>query len=160
MGKEANVMKAEKLLEEIQEIVQPILVAQGFELVDLEYQREGRGWVLRLYIDREGGIHLDDCADVSRDLGAVLDVHDIIPHSYSLEVSSPGLTRPLKKIEDFGKYQNRRVEVRTFAPIAGQRNFKGFLRGMEGEKVRLEIEGQIQEIPFGAIAKANLEIEL
>ena len=153
-------MKADRLLAEIQEVVQPILVSQGFELVDLEYQREGKGWVLRLYIDREGGIHLDDCADVSRDLGAVLDVHDIIPHSYRLEVSSPGLTRPLKKLEDFEKYQNRRVKVRTFEPIAGQRNFVGILRGMEGDKVRLEFEGQILEIPFGAIAKANLEIEL
>lgn len=147
-------------MEEIREIIMPILISQGFELVDLEYQRESRGWVLRLFIDQDGGIHLDDCSEVSRELSAVLDVQDVIPHSYTLEVSSPGLTRPMKKREDFEKYQNRLVKIRTFQPIAGQRNFKGILRGIEGETVKVETADRVQEIPFRFIAKANLEIEI
>ncbi len=153
-------MKTEKLLEEIKEIIIPVLVSQGFELVDLEYQREGQGWVLRLFIDREGGVHLDDCSEVSRELSAVLDVRDVIAHSYTLEVSSPGLTRPIKKREDFEKYQNRLVKIRTFQPIDGQRNFKGILRGIEGEKVKVAVADRIREIPLPSIAKANLEIEI
>lgn len=153
-------MKTENLLEEIKEIVTPVLLSQGFELVDLEYQRERQGWVLRLFIDREGGVYLDDCSEVSRELSAVLDVRDVISHSYTLEVSSPGLTRPIKKREDFEKYQNRLVKIRTFQPIHGQRNFKGILRGIEGETVKVAIADRILEIPLPSIAKANLEIEI
>jgi len=152
-------VKPEKILEEIQKIAEPIIASKGFELVDLEYQREAGGWVLRVYIDRQGGIALDDCAEVSGELGAVLDIQDLIPHSYSLEVSSPGLTRRLKKIEDFQKYRDRLVKIRTFEPIHGQKNFKGVLRGTEEQMVRIESEGRIHEIPVRAIAKANLEIE-
>jgi ribosome maturation factor RimP len=128
-------------------------------LVDLEYQREAQGWVLRFYIDRDGGVTVEDCAGVSGELGAVLEVRDLIANPYVLEVSSPGLTRPLKKPEDFKKFQNRLVKIKTFEPIDGRRNFKGILLGLEGEKVRLEMEGQLYEIRLEGITKANLEIE-
>ena len=128
------------------------------ELVDLEYQREAQGWVLRFYIDREGGVTVEDCAEVSGELGAILDVRDLIANAYVLEVSSPGLTRPLKKLEDFNKYRNRLVKVKTFEPIEGRRNFKGVLLGLENERVRLEMEGRPYEIPFRSIAKASLEM--
>ena len=128
------------------------------ELVDLEYQREAQGWVLRFYIDREGGVTVEDCAEVSGELGAILDVRDLIANAYVLEVSSPGLTRPLKKPEDFNKYRNRLVKVKTFEPIEGRRNFKGVLLGLENERVRLEMEGRPYEIPFRSIAKASLEM--
>ena len=152
-------MKFGQLLEEIRQVTEPVLQSEGLELVDLEYQREAQGWVLRFYIDREGGVTVEDCAEVSGELGAVLEVRDLIANPYVLEVSSPGLTRPLKKPEDFKKFQNRLVKIKTFEPIDGRRNFKGILLGLEGEKVRLEMEGQLYEIRLEGITKANLEIE-
>lgn len=146
-------------MEEVRQVVEPILESQGMELVDLEYRRESQGWVLRLYIDREGGISVNDCAEASGEVGAVLEVRDLIPNPYVLEISSPGLSRPLKKREHFEKYRNRLVKIRTFEPVEGRRNFKGTLLGLEGESVRLEVEGEIYEIPFQNIAKANLEVE-
>ena len=152
-------MKFEKLLEEVRQVVEPILQSQGFELVDLEYQREPQGWVLRIYLDREGGVTLDDCAEVSGEIGAILEVKELIPNPYVLEVSSPGLTRPLKKPEDFNKYRNRLVKIKLFEPLEGRKNFKGTLLSLEGEKVCMEIEGRVYELPLQGIAKANLEIE-
>ena len=140
-------------------VVEPILQSQGFELVDLEYQRESRGWVLRIYLDREGGITLDDCTGVSHEVGAVLEVKDVIPNAYVLEVSSPGLTRPLKKPEDYNRFRNQLVKIKLFQPLDGRRNFKGILLGLEGETVRVEADGQVFEIPLQSIAKANLEID-
>ena len=152
-------MKFDKLLEEVQQVVEPILRSQGFELVDVEYRREPQGWVLRIYLDREGGVTLDDCAEVSGEIGAVLEIKDLVSNPYVLEVSSPGLTRPLKKPEDFNKFSNRLVKIKLFEPLEGQKNFKGTLLGLDGEKVRLEIEGRVYELPLQRIAKANLEIE-
>lgn len=152
-------MKFEKLLEEVRQVIEPLLQSQGFELVDLEYQRWPQGWVLRIYLDREGGITLDDCAEVSGEIGAVLEVKDVIPNPYVLEVSSPGLTRPLRKPEDFNKFSNRLVKIKLYEPVEGRKNFRGNLLGLEGEKVRLEIEGRVYELPLQGIAKANLEIE-
>jgi len=153
-------VKIDHLLQEVRQVVEPILQSQGRELVDLEYQRESQGWVLRIYIDREGGVTVEDCAEVNREVGTNLEVRDLIANPYVLEVSSPGLTRPLKKAEDFIKYQTRLVKVKTFKPIEGRRNFKGTLLGLEGERVRLMVEGRIFEIPLQGIIKANLEIEL
>jgi ribosome maturation factor RimP len=152
-------LKSETLLQEVREVIEPILQSQGFELVDLEYQRESRGWVLRIYLDREGGITLDDCTGVSHEVGAVLEVKDVIPNAYVLEVSSPGLTRPLKKPEDFNRFQNRLVKIKLYKPLDGRRNFKGTLLGLEVETVRVEADGQVFEIPLQSIAKANLEID-
>ena len=152
-------MKFEKLLQEVREVVEPILKSQGYELVDLEYQRESRGWVLRIYLDREGGITLDDCTGVSHEVGAVLEVKDVIPNAYVLEVSSPGLTRPLKKPEDFNRFRNQLVKIKLYQPLDGRRHFKGSLLGLEGETVRVEADGQVFEIPLRSIAKANLEID-
>jgi ribosome maturation factor RimP len=152
-------VKFDGLLQEVRQLISPILQSGGLELVDLEYQRESQGWVLRVYIDREAGVTLEDCSEVSGELGAVLEVQDLIPNPYTLEVSSPGLTRPLKKLKDYDKYRNRLVKIRTHEPIEGRKNFKGILQGLEGEKVYLQMEGKILGIPFQGIAKANLEIE-
>ena len=152
-------MKFEKLLEEVRQQIDPLLRSQGFDLVDLEYQRGPQGWVLRIYIDREGGITLDECAEVSGEIGTLLEVKDVIPNPYVLEVSSPGLTRPLKKPEDFNKFSHRLVKIKLYEPLDGRKNFKGTLLGLEGEKVRLEAEGRVYELPLQGIAKANLEIE-
>ncbi len=152
-------MKFEKLLQEVRQVVEPILESQGLELVDLEYQRESHGWVLRIYLDREGGVSLDDCAGISHEVGAVLEVKDLIPSAYILEVSSPGLTRPLKKPEDFNKFRNQMVKIKLYEPLDGRRNFKGTLLGLEGDRVRVEVEQQVYELPLQRIAKANLEID-
>jgi ribosome maturation factor RimP len=152
-------VKFDKLLEEVREVVEPILESEGYELVDLEYRLETHGWVLRFYLDREGGVTVEECAAVSGEVGAVLEVKDIIPNPYVLEISSPGLTRPLKNLKDFDKYRNRLVKIKLYEPLEGRKNFKGTLLGLEGEKVRLEIEGRVYDLPFRGIAKANLEIE-
>jgi ribosome maturation factor RimP len=152
-------LKFENLLQEVRQVVEPILESQGFELVDLEYQRESQGWVLRIYLDREGGVSLEDCAGISHEVGAVLEVKDLIPSSYILEVSSPGLTRPLKKPEDFNKFRNQMVKIKLYEPFDGRKNFKGTLLGLEGDRVRVEVEQQVYELPLQRIAKANLEID-
>ena len=152
-------MKFDKLSQEVRQVVEPILESQGFELVDLEYQRESQGWVLRIYLDRQGGVSLDDCAGISHEVGAVLEVKDLIPSSYTLEVSSPGLTRPLKKPEDFNKFRNQMVKIKLYEPLDGRKNFKGTLLGLEGDRVRVEVEQQVYELPLQQIAKANLEID-
>ena len=145
--------------------VEPIAASLGLEVVEIEYRREGRDMVLRLYLDREGGVTLDDCAQVSRELSAVLDVEDFIPGHYSLEVSSPGLNRPLKKEADYHRYRGKLVKVRTFELLADdagnkRKTFLGELLGLEDGVVRLRLsEGQAAAIPLEKIAKANLEFE-
>jgi len=144
----------------------PILSSLGLELVDIEYKREGRAMVLRLFIDREGGITLDDCATVSRELAEILEVEDFISAQYTLEVSSPGLNRPLKKAADYERYRGRLIRIKTFELLpddAGnpRKTFLGDLLGLDGGIVRVKLtEGQTAGIPLEKIAKANLEFEL
>jgi ribosome maturation factor RimP len=153
MDRWAVVQKAEAILE-------PLLKAEGLSLVDIAYQWE-RGWVLRVLIDRRNGVSLDDCARVSREFGQLLDVEDIIPHAYRLEVSSPGLDRPLKNEADFVHYTGRRVRIKTKDPVSGRRNFKGDLLGCAEGKVMVKVEGgEVFTIPVSSILKANLELEL
>lgn len=152
-------MKFEPVIQEVYKTIEPILQSQGLELIDVEYKREAQGWVLRIYLDREGGITVEDCAEASRELGAILEVRDLIPNRYVLEVSSPGLTRSLKKPGDFNKYQNRSVKIKLFLPLEGRRNFKGKLLGLKEDKVCVESERRIYEIPMQNIAKANLELD-
>jgi ribosome maturation factor RimP len=142
-------------------ILGPLLKTEGFSLVDVEYKWERGGWVLRVFIDKEGGVTLDDCARVSWEFGQLLDVEDVIPTSYRLEVSSPGLDRPLKKEEDFVKYSGRRVRIKTKDQVSGRRNFKGDLLGCAEGKVMVQVEGsEVFAIPFSSILKANLEVAL
>jgi ribosome maturation factor RimP len=144
----------------------PILASLGLELVDIEYKREGRAMMLRLFIDREGGITLDDCATVSRELAEILDVEDFISVDYTLEVSSPGLNRPLKKAADYERYRGRMIRIKTFELCpddAGnpRKTFLGELLELDGGIVRVKLtEGQPAGIPLLKIAKANLEFDL
>jgi len=146
-------------------LVQPILDSMQLELVELEFVRVGRDAVLRLFIDKDGGITLDDCAEVSRELSAILDVEDIISVNYTLEVSSPGLDRPLKKTQDYERYAGRLVKIRTYEPFlddAGnkRKTFLGTLEGLVDGSVRITLtEGQSASIPLERVAKANLEFE-
>jgi len=150
----------------VEDVARPLTESLGLELVEIEYKREGRQMVLRLYIDRQGGVTLDDCAGLSRELSAILDVEDIVPGRYTLEVSSPGLNRPLKSRADYERHRGRLVKIRTFEPMADdagnlRKTFLGELLGLDGDLVRLKLrEGQTASIPLGSVAKANLEFEI
>jgi ribosome maturation factor RimP len=154
------------VMQRVEGLVRPLTDSLGYELVELEYKREGRHMVLRLYIDKEGGITLDDCAAVSREVSAVLDVEDIVPDRYTLEVSSPGLNRPLKSRADFARHTGRLVKIKTLELVADdagnrRKTFLGELLGLEGDLIRLKLrEGQTAAIPLEDVAKANLEFEM
>jgi ribosome maturation factor RimP len=148
-----------EILDRARVVAEPILSNEGIELVEIEYRRESKGWVLRLYIDREGGVTVDDCTRISQEVGRSLDVEDFISAPYRLEVSSPGLTRPLKKEKDFMKYRNHMIKVKTFYPIENRRQFKGKLLGVSEHCIEMEIDREIFQIPLSNVAKANLEID-
>jgi ribosome maturation factor RimP len=149
----------------VTELAEPFTAALGLELADVEYKQEGGRMVLRLFIDRDGGVTLDDCTAVSRELAEILDVEDFIHGRYNLEVSSPGLNRPLKKPSDYERFTGRLVKIRTFELLADdegsmRKTFVGELLGLMGGVVRLKLsEGQTAGIPLEKVAKANLEFE-
>lgn len=140
-------------------LVAPLTEAEGFEIVDIELKREGgrSGRVLRLYLDREGGPTMDDLSRVSRELSDLLDVHDVVEGSYTLEVSSPGINRPLRRPEHFARFLGKRVRVRTREAIHGRRTFLGQLLEVSQDKIFLDQDGQRCEIPFALIEKSNYE---
>ncbi len=152
------------------------LQAVGYELVDLEHVRDERGWVLRIFIDHpqqstpqdpsdsaptppKSNITLEDCTAASRHLGTVLDVEDVISDQYRLEVSSPGVPRPIRKERDFKRFIGHTVRVQTNEPLSGRKNFKGALRSCEEGTIGVEIDCHVHQIPLASIRKANLEIE-
>ena len=143
----------------VEEIADSLLKDEGLELVDLEYRREGRRWVLRLFIDKEGGVTIEDCAAVSRDLGDILDAKDAVPEAYVLEVSSPGLNRRVRKKEDFSRFTGRKVEVRLTVPQDGRRKIVGNILGVEGEAVVVAAPESTYSIAFEDIARATLVYE-
>jgi ribosome maturation factor RimP len=157
----SGVVAYEEIREEIVKIAEPLLRGEDLELVDVEYRMESGHWVVRVFIDKEGGVTLDDCAKVSRELGNLLDIKDIIFHGYNLEVSSPGLNRPLVKERDFIKHKGKRVKIKVGERIGDRRNFTGVLEGMDGDKVVLKGEqGKEWRIPLTNIDKARLVIDL
>lgn len=152
-------MTEREVVDRVRAIVDPIVLNEGMELVEIEYRREPSGWVLRLILDKEGGVTLDDCTRVSQEAGRSLDVEDVIQTPYSLEVSSPGLTRLLKTEKDFVKYRGRLIKLRTVDPVQDRRQFKGRLLGVSEKGVEVEVEGRTFHIPLSNVAKANLEID-
>ena len=147
------------------ELTTPLAVSLGLELVDVEYRQEAGKMVLRIYVDKEGGVTLDDCTKVSREMDEILDVEDIIRGKYTLEVSSPGLNRQLKKASDFERFVGRLVKVRTFEPQADsagnmRKTFLGELVAFSDDVACLKLkEGQTAFIQLGKVAKANLEYD-
>lgn len=123
-----------------EEMIQPILDRMQFELVDVEYVKEGGNWYLRAYIDKEGGITVNDCEAVAREMNVLLDEEDFIPDSYIFEVSSPGLGRPLKKEKDFIRNMDQEVEIRTYRAINKCKEFYGLLRAYDDSSVTIETE--------------------
>ena len=143
-----------------EELILPIVEANHFELVDVEYVKEAGTWYLRIYIDKEGGININDCELVSRAFSEILDKEDYIEDAYILEVSSPGLGRPLKKDKDFQRNLGEEVEVRTYKPINKQKEFVGLLDAWDKENVTLQLEsGELLTLARADIALIRQYIE-
>ena len=138
--------KREEYEQKTEKLLEPILEANHFELVDVEYVKEGGSWYLRAYIDKPGGITVDDCEIVNRGLGDLLDEHDFIEESYILEVSSPGLGRPLKKERDFARSLGEEVEIRTYRMVNKQKEFRGILKAYDKDTVTIETEEEEEQI--------------
>ncbi|HET7174917.1 MAG TPA: ribosome maturation factor RimP [Gammaproteobacteria bacterium] len=138
--------------ETLLKLLEPAIEALGYELVELEFPPH----LLRIYIDREGGVTVDDCEVVSRQVSAVLDVEDPIPGAYTLEVSSPGLDRPLRKEADFARFAGERAKVELVLPKDGRRRFTGTLKGCEAGEVLIEVDGADHRLPLADIDKARL----
>lgn len=138
-------------------MIEPVVTGLGYEVVDIEFRPHSRDGLLRVFIDHESGIQMEDCEAVSRQLSAMIDVEDPIPGHFNLEVSSPGLDRPLRKAEDFEKFTGDIVKIKLSMPtIEGQRNFTGKLLGIKDNDVLLEVDGETKLLPLGGIDKACL----
>ena len=135
--------KREIYEQKTEELISPIIEEHRFELVDVEYVKEGSNWYLRAYIDKPGGITVDDCEVVSRRLSDLLDEQDFIDDAYILEVSSPGLGRPLKKDKDFARSIGEEVEIRTFRAVEHEKEFTGILRDFDKDKLVIELEDNV-----------------
>jgi len=131
---------SQKIVKQVEEMVLPIVQERNYECVDIEFVKEGPNWYLRIFIDKEGGITIDDCEWVSRSLEKELDRVDPISQPYILEVSSPGLDRPLKKDEDFKRYQGEIVDIKLYKAVNKQKEFQGKLIGLEDNKIIIETE--------------------
>lgn len=155
------------VVEQVRRVAAGVAGAYGLDVFDVQYRREASGMVLRVQIDRPGpaataeeSVSVDDCARVSRDLSAVLDVEDVVPAAYTLEVSSPGLDRPLRQPDDYRRFAGRRVKVVMREPVDGQGFFRGVLAGIDDRTVLIDGEsGKRHAVPFALIARANLEVE-
>lgn len=147
-------------LERIREAAERVAASEGLEVVEVEW-KVGRQRFLRVYIDRAEGVSHRDCERVSNQLGVILDAEDLVPGpSYVLEVSSPGLDRKLRKREEYERFRGRLARVWLAEPVEKQKYFEGRLAGVEGEQVRLEVRGRVVEVPYVAIRKAHLVVEL
>ncbi|HBX42739.1 MAG TPA: ribosome maturation factor RimP [Deltaproteobacteria bacterium] len=144
--------------EKIAALAEGVAQDELVELIDVEIATEGSRSVIRVFIDREGGVQLRDCVSFSRKLGAILDVEDPVSSPYSLEVSSPGLNRRLSRPKHFAAFRGRRVRVSLSAPVEGSRNFRGVLLGSDEEGIELDRDGRIFRLPYRLMRKANLEV--
>jgi len=144
----------------IEETVENALAQDAYELVDMKYLQEGGRWILRFFVDKHGGVTLDDCQRISEKVGSILDATDMMTHSYCLEVSSPGVDRILKKAKDFKRFSGQRVKVRLKTAVDGRRRFQGYLQGMENDGLLLENGGSTIRLPLAAVEEARLDPEL
>jgi len=155
------------VVEQVRSVAGRVAASYGLEIFDVQFRREAPGMILRVRIDRPGpaasaeeSVSVEDCARVSRDLSAVLDVEDIVPTAYTLEVSSPGLDRPLRRPDDYRRFAGRRAKVVMRERVDGQGFFKGRLGGVDGAEVVIEADdGRTHRVPLNLITRANLEVE-
>ncbi len=151
-------MKRDAVEEFVSEVVEAIIESTELELVDVEYVHE-REWYLRVFLDKEGGIDLDDCQMVSEKLSEVLDAKDPIKENYLLEVSSPGLDRVLKKEKDFIRYYGRDVDIQLFKPIDGKKQYTGSLQGYSDEVITIQVQEERIDLERAAIAQIRLHLD-
>ncbi len=147
------------VVESIIEISEPVIKDEGLELVDVEYKKLGKTWTLRIFIDSDRGITVDDCQKVSRQIEDIIEIDDLIASPFVLEVSSPGLDRPLKKEKDFLRFKNKAIEVKTFSPMENRKNFKGTIQDCKNQILFLNEEGASIEISLDKISQAKPIIE-
>lgn len=152
-------MGKNSIVQAVTELVEPVVREEDLDLVDIEYKKEGQGWYLRIYIDKKGGVTVDDCQKVSRRIEDMIEIDEIVNSAYMLEVSSPGLDRPLKKEKDFLRSLGKKVRVTTYSPINNQRNFVGTIKDFSNETLYLEINEAPMAIPFTAIANAKYVLD-
>jgi ribosome maturation factor RimP len=158
----------------IRAVAERVAAPRGLEVFDLQFRREAQGWVLRIYLDKPGarvhagragtiegeGVTIDDCQFVSAEVGTLLDVEDVIGHRYTLEVSSPGLDRPLRGADDYRRFAGCLAKFVFAEPVDGQTHLEGRLQGMDGDDVLVEVgKGRVSRIPGAKIARARLEVE-
>lgn len=151
--------RREQYEQKAEALLSPIVEKAGFELVDVEYVKEAGNWYLRGYIDKPGGITVNDCEDVSRAFSDKLDEEDFIDDSYIMEISSPGLDRPLKKEKDFARSLGKLVELRTYKPVNKQKEFCGVLHAYDENSVTIEADEELQTFDKKEIALIRLAIE-
>jgi ribosome maturation factor RimP len=155
------------VVERVRTVARRVAADYGLEIFDVQFRREGGGMVLRVLIDRPGpastaedSVGVDDCANVSRELSTIFDVEDIVPVAYTLEVSSPGLDRPLRNAQDYRRFAGRRAKLVMREAVDGQKYFKGTLGGIEENDVLIDAEdGRRHRVPVGVITRANLEVD-
>jgi ribosome maturation factor RimP len=143
-------------LQDLTDLFLPVVESMGFELVGVEFHGTEHHGLLRIYIDHENGIVVDDCATVSRQISALLDVEDPISQGYDLEVSSPGINRPLFKKDDYQRFSGLQAKIKLGVALDGRKNFSGTLQGIDKDQVLIEVDNETFELPFHDIAKANL----
>jgi len=147
---------AQEIVQDVASLVEPVAEDLGLELVDVEYVTERGRWILRIYIDKPGGVNVEDCALLSNEVGDLLDVKDVITGAYVLEVSSPGLNRPLRKEKDFLWAIGKKIKAKTKTPINGRRNFTGLLEDYKNGIVSIRVEQGVVDLALKDLEKANL----
>jgi len=158
---DGTVMNRKDLVQQVEEIVRPMAQRMGLEVVDIQLMGDIHRPLLRVLMDRlEGGISVEECAHANEALSRQLDLYDLFPTSYTVEVSSPGLDRSLRTDADFRRFAGQRAEIKTLAPIEGQRRFRGTLLGIIGDAVVVQIDGRQVHVPKGEIAQARLAVEM
>lgn len=144
-------------MRDLTELFEPVIESMGYELVGVEFNATANHGTLRVYIDREAGVDIDDCAAISHQLSGILDVEEPIKQAYDLEISSPGIDRPLFKLTDFERFAGKTAKIKLAVAQLGRKNFKGQLKGVVDSKlVTIEVDGEQFDLPYADIAKANL----
>ncbi len=160
-------MGAETVVDKVRAIAERVAAGYGLEIFDVQFRREAPGMVLRIQLDRPGAaakeedsVSVGDCASVSRDLSALFDVEEVVPTAYTLEVSSPGLDRPLRRVDDYRRFTGRLAKIVMREKVDGQGFFRGRLAGVDGTDVLIDADdGRSHRVPLDAITRANLEVE-
>ena len=148
-------------MQDLTELFEPVIRSMGYELVGIEFQGSTQHCTLRVYIDHENGIGVDDCVAISHQISAILDVEEPIQQAYDLEVSSPGINRPLFKAQDYEQYLGHSAKIKMAVPLNGRRNFRGVLQGViDSRSVQIMVDNEGYDLPISDIAKANLVDEI